>query len=246
MVHQNVAHKGREVRILVGTGELLWMPTPQGRFEKRRKKLMMRMSLQDDSTNDLGIGRTQLKFKEEVVFEKVEARFYAQKGLGEVDEDGNLKDWVGVKFYQLNVVVFQQLTKKCVAGEPESPLEIGFEDHYFLSVGSQEVFTLGRMLEHRRLVLEEVVVNELLNGIVINGRCLEHLPMGDTIVVDERTKQMKKTWIGHVGNQKAALTRRAPLGAPSNDSTCWLVKHSKFRGFAMEDKDYNHWKPGLE
>jgi hypothetical protein len=53
---------------------------------------MMRMSLQDDSTNDLGIGRTQLKFKEEVVFEKVEARFYAQKGLREVDEDGNLKD----------------------------------------------------------------------------------------------------------------------------------------------------------
>ena len=69
--------------------------------------MSVRPSLQADSSNDLGISRTRLKLEEEVVFEEVKVGIDGKEGLAEMDEDGNLKNRVGMKVYQFNVVMLQ-------------------------------------------------------------------------------------------------------------------------------------------
>lgn len=118
--------------------------------------MAVRTSLQTESTNDLGIDCARLKLEKKVVHEEVQIGFYAEESFRKVDEDGNLKNRVRVKIYQFNVIIFQQLVKECPAGKAKSPLEIGFEYHYF--------FASGRAPEHCCLVLEEEVVDELFDA----------------------------------------------------------------------------------
>jgi hypothetical protein len=91
----------------------------------------------------LGVGGTRLELKEKVIFEEVKAGLDGEKGLAEMDKDSDLEDGVRVQVYQLDVVMPQELAKEGAAGEAESPLEIGFKNHYFISIGGWQHLAPG-------------------------------------------------------------------------------------------------------
>ena len=64
-------------------------------------------SLQTDSSDDLGVGCTRLKLKEEIVLEEIKVGVDSKKGFTKMDKDGDLKDRVRMKVYQLDLVMLQ-------------------------------------------------------------------------------------------------------------------------------------------
>ena len=69
--------------------------------------MAVRPSLQADSSKDLGVGCTRLELEKEVVFKKIKIRRNGKESFAEMDKDGDLQNRVGMKIYQLNVVILQ-------------------------------------------------------------------------------------------------------------------------------------------
>ena len=128
---------------MIGAVKPLGVPALQRGFEERREELAVRPSLQADSSKDLGVVCARLEFEKIVVFKKIEIGRNGKESFAEMDKDGDLQNGVGMKIYQLNVVILQQLTEERTTRETEPPLEIGFEHHYLVCIGGRQFLTLG-------------------------------------------------------------------------------------------------------
>jgi hypothetical protein len=97
-----------------------------------------------DTADDLSLGSTRLIFQEEIVFEDREIRKDGGISLAQVDKDGNLKDTVWIQMNQLDLVVMKKAAKEFACWETKPALKDGGEHHYFVGVGSRNVFIFHR------------------------------------------------------------------------------------------------------
>jgi hypothetical protein len=73
--------------------------------EGKIEEANMMVGLETYAPNNLLIGVTRLELQEEIVLEKREVRRNPEEDLVEMDENSDLKNGVGVKVNQLNLVV---------------------------------------------------------------------------------------------------------------------------------------------
>jgi hypothetical protein len=63
--------------------------------------------------------------------------------LTQMDEDGDLKNWVRVQMNQLDLVVAEKAAKEFIGGETKSTLEEGSQHHGFVGAESGDIFILS-------------------------------------------------------------------------------------------------------
>ena len=65
----------------------------------------------------------------------------AEEGFAQIDEDGNVKDAIGIQMAETDVVVLEQIVKKGMSRNSKSPNKVGLKKNEFMGVGSWELLT---------------------------------------------------------------------------------------------------------
>ena len=73
--------------------------------------------------------------------EQIEVWGDAEEGFAQIDEDGNVKDAIGIQMAETDVVVLEQIVKKGMSRNSKSPNKVGLKKNEFMGVGSWELLT---------------------------------------------------------------------------------------------------------
>jgi hypothetical protein len=92
-----VANKWREARFMVFTIEPRFMPSLKRSLQRKIKEVMMRATLDVDTTDNLPLGCTWLILQEEVVLEEWEVGVDGEIALVEVNKYGDLNNGIRVE-----------------------------------------------------------------------------------------------------------------------------------------------------
>jgi hypothetical protein len=94
---RELAHKGREARFMILAVEPRPMPTLERSLHRKINELGARMGVKTETPNDLTVSGTWLIFQEKVILEQGKIRRDSKKSFVKVDENGDLKNRIGIK-----------------------------------------------------------------------------------------------------------------------------------------------------
>lgn len=97
--------------------------------------------LQAGSANQTGVSLIRLEFEEEDAVKKNKMGLNTKEGFAQMNEDRNVKNWVGVKVINIDSVEFQKTTKEIRRGQSEAGVEEVSKYHDFVGVQSGEGLT---------------------------------------------------------------------------------------------------------
>jgi hypothetical protein len=91
-----------------------------------------------------------------------------------MDKDYNLNDGVKIKMDQFDFIMMEKTVEEFVRRKAKSSLKEGSQHNDFVGAGSGNVFAFSRPPLEYDTVEEKMVLDELEEPTLINGRRLEH------------------------------------------------------------------------
>jgi hypothetical protein len=135
------AYKRREAGFMVLAVEPCPVPSSKGRLHWMVNEASTRAGLETHALDNLSVSGTRLVFQEKVILEQRKIRRNAKKCFIEMDEDGDLKNGIGIEMVQFDLVVIKESTEEITSWEAESAFKEGGKHHNFIRIGCQKVFT---------------------------------------------------------------------------------------------------------
>jgi hypothetical protein len=191
---REMTYERREAGFVVLAVEPHLVPSLKGNLHRKVKEAGARADLETHAPDNLAVSGTRLAFQEKVILEQWKIRWNAKKCFTEMDEFGDLKNGVGVKMDQFNLVVIKEYAEEIAGWEAESALKGGGKHHNFIRIGCRKVFTSGRAPLQHDTIREKVI-------------CIE---LADLTFIYDRWLKQVRVWGGH-GWEEVSLRRGIEL-----------------------------------
>jgi hypothetical protein len=149
------------------------MPSTKRCFQGKFMKSGTRAVLKTHALDNLSISGTRMIFQEEIILKLRETRGNSKKSFAKGDENGDLKNRVGIEMNKLDFVVVKESAEDIIDQKTKFVLEEGGEHHNLIRIGCWDVFPGGRMPLQHCAVQEEVIRNELVDFTFTQHRRLE-------------------------------------------------------------------------
>jgi hypothetical protein len=213
--------------------------------------------LKTHTPNDLMVSDTRLKFQEKVILEQGKIRRDSKKSFAKMNEDGDLRNRIGIKMDQLDLVMIKKTAEKVTSREAKSVLkEIG-EHHNLICIGCWNVFPGGRTPLQHGAVWEKVVCSRLADLTFICNEPLEQVRVRgghgwkEKSYYGERSMQLRRRWRREEMRREMVVVRemvRVSGKSPFNSSGNEGARNGSLKlhlGFWVNGQIYPNGKESL-
>ena len=97
--------------------------------------------LQINTANHFGGPRSRKGFEEEEIAKKIEVQSDSDERFAQINEEGDMKDTIGMEMAQANAVVTKKFPQERMCMNPKSANKISHEYNEFAGIGDREWFT---------------------------------------------------------------------------------------------------------
>ena len=111
--------------------------------------------LQINSANHFGGPRSKEGFEAEEIAKEFEVRSNSNEYFARIDEEGDMKNVVGMEMAKVNVVIAKKLPQERMRRNPKSTNKISLEYNKFVGIGGWERFTYSGAPSCGYLILKD-------------------------------------------------------------------------------------------